>query len=266
MTLDTFLRGVPRTNPRAAGVFLSTQAPEPGQPWAPRGRYGTLVDALDAAAFPPMAAGTVARAVCGGSELWLGVFDAAGALVQAPPFPMPIPRDYARGWVNSWEGAFADARWMLGQCDRVDARRVARAASDCARVALGRGRAGSYLAWAEATAALDAVDAWARGEGDEGAVRSAAAALDARARAEIDRALDWEVMTTESVEAATRTALTTSRWGDVAAWAATYACQLYALVGRGQAEAEPRHLARRVRARVPLGVVLLAHLGREAAQ
>ena len=106
---------------------------------------------------PALAPGTVVRLLRRRETAWLGLADASGAVVPAPPLPEDAPYT---DWVAAWEGPLADAAWMLRQCNGVGRPLAVLAACACARRV--ERLVPSYAA--DLRGAMRLAESWARGE------------------------------------------------------------------------------------------------------
>lgn len=195
--------------------------------------------------------------------LWVATPDGLEDAGRVPDGLQPRGID----WVEAWEGKEAEAHQMLWLANAVDPRRLALAAAGCAETVLGATRD------PRPEAAIAAARAWAAGEID-------AAACDAAGVAAMDasRAAEWERPTYAAAAAAA--AAFVAKWvvrtptrrdspwsapvDDPASNAAMQAAYARSFTRDGrfyEADARAhalRDLTRRVRAYVPLPVILLA--------
>lgn len=274
--LARYLRGLARPNPApvAAPFVLSVLSPDPGQPWVRVDAFDEMPLARDAAAFPPPPPGGVVRIASAttGRVYWTGVGDGDRGLVEAPPLPSDAP---AASWPEAWEGPAADAEWMLNQCQGVALPAVLRAACACAETALPcvpegiRDRPADLLASAVA---------WARAGGWPDTLRALAAAQ--YVPAGVPARVHYAYMAAyAAADAGLRASSTHSSAASAAQEAASARAEVALEARAGEAGApramgsveEARLAARRamaplVRAWVPLGEVLRAHLAAERAR
>ena len=193
--------------------------------WTVRGtltEYGIVEDMLASPAWP-RSHGDLLR-VTGPQHDDLYVFDRATDTYLAAPAPFTLA---------FWEGDDADAAAMLRRCERVDRRRLVRAACACARTVL------HHIPKREdrPRVAIETAERWARGEATRGEVRTA-------------RDAAWDAHYAATVAAAAITYSDAAATAATAAYAATRA--LTPLV---------RALTPLVRAHIPLSVAVCAARG-----
>lgn len=228
------------------GWVLYSQRPEPEQPWREAGRYATAEAAEDelAAPFPAPDPGTVFCLVREGAPLRLGrvwFVTREGRVERAPPVPRDVPR-LTLSWVEAWEGEGAQAPWMFWQCARVARVPLVLAACACIREVLPR----VPRAWdgGEIQAAVEAAEAWCRGEARPDEVRRAVDAALARPRIEwadleASRSEDYNRLAAASAHLSLASAVwgicetTWSRWDKGVHFAAANAASMAARAASG---------------------------------
>lgn len=245
---------------RIRGRFYSwLQYPEAGSAWHALGDHTDGDVAADAALAPTDAQppGTVTRVESDGRTQWLGVMGIDGAVRVVPE-----PDDGGGDWFARWEGPRAEGPWMLAQCGRVPRTTVVLAAVDCARWASGA----IFEEEPRPLRALDAAERWARGEAMPEEVAAAATVtgyaangggVAARMRAQNTPLPDsfrfacWAAQSAARVVSSAEAAPQAADAAELAAVAVTgfRADAPTTLIAR-------RRLAKVVRARIALGIVL----------